>query len=558
MALSADLVADIVAIVLKSDTQPVQALHDLLDLLRAKGLAWKAKLPYQQVGVHYKNRKGLGVVMDDVTDLAIAIYNKGFHADEVHGIAHELVPGDIKNVNFNQEIARKSEGKLPMPDPELMRYTTSSGGHTTAVLRCVGESAPCADPCMSVDGKYNKAKIGEKDAKFATAVDEGIVYTVISYKVELACPAVIEFIESCMNGKKEVGGGIREVEILVEVERAIRRRVETNGECDFATVKQDVLRKSASHSACIAPMFELVRKYSGGAEGTRVQDLVSFAKGYRSRNIGHHFYTEVAHANYGDLEPCESFRFACLKTNYASPEDKVDNNVGAFIRPSDLKSSTSATNKPQTLEANKLINEVNVLLGVKVDRTDDAQRCVDMFECRIVANVFGRSSKNRMSFDSIKHCAAQCIADINATADSAIENPWEECLVKGAPEQPTKSKTKDQKVSLVMEKVNMISLLKEDGYEKGQLLRMKKDKEKHPIVFTLDSIDGEIIKLVAGSKKATITRIALKRDWVKYEKPKAVEDFASSASPCKSGAIVQIFVYISTFTCASMRLARED
>ena len=69
-----------------------------------------------------------------------------------------------------------------------------AGAHTNAFLRCIQAGWRCeVDERHTPEGKLADSRLGERDPRVKDALDEGMVWNVISYPVEAAEPAFLVF-----------------------------------------------------------------------------------------------------------------------------------------------------------------------------------------------------------------------------------------------------------------------------------------------------------------------------------------------------------------------------
>ena len=92
-ALPIDVVVKMKSFVDLGASKPVKALRLLLSFLVEVGLAYETVVEPEHVGIHPRNRGGIGVVAPDVIKLASDIATDGWSDSKVEAVCRELLPG---------------------------------------------------------------------------------------------------------------------------------------------------------------------------------------------------------------------------------------------------------------------------------------------------------------------------------------------------------------------------------------------------------------------------------------------------------------------------------
>ena len=182
----------------------------------------------------------MGVHVENVYELGGDIKDVGWDESETaRAIAIEIKPGSQEVFEFNDRLAKESGGKLPGVDKEKLRYGALSCNHTHLFLRCVVAEMPCEDKAMSIGGHLAVAAFAQNDQDFAHAIQNGLIWEVLSWKVREYYPDSVGLIAEARN----IGGQVNRRENEMEVSGAERH---TN-EKGFGVVQRSVKQGRRTH-----------------------------------------------------------------------------------------------------------------------------------------------------------------------------------------------------------------------------------------------------------------------------------------------------------------------
>ena len=136
----------------------VQAGKKIVELLKQAAIIYVVSLPQSLVGVHPKNKDGIGVTTEDVHVLLTKIIQAGWSDSQPDPFCVEYGPTHASvYMTFNQKLVDMSGGRLA-PVSEAMKYLSIGASHCNQVLRAVecgvvhhGEDVDK----ITVDGKLN-------------------------------------------------------------------------------------------------------------------------------------------------------------------------------------------------------------------------------------------------------------------------------------------------------------------------------------------------------------------------------------------------------------------
>ena len=176
-------------------------METIIQKLIDADLAFREQVRPELVGVHPKNRHGVGCIPSEVHSPLLLIVQQGWANVEVAGkaIAFQHPPGVAGKLNltFNQELVEKSNGLLA-PISSDMRIVTVVGTHTSQALKAVNagvkgvptiESTSAANRKRDVRiwderGHVDKQKVLTVNPVMQAVLQHGLEYVVIRQEME--------------------------------------------------------------------------------------------------------------------------------------------------------------------------------------------------------------------------------------------------------------------------------------------------------------------------------------------------------------------------------------
>ena len=244
---------------------------------------------------------------------------------------------------------------------------------------------------ITVDGKLNLLKIGERDAALKAALNVGAVYTYVPRQVFFKYPGLDLVAQESGNYVQNVAKGEHDVQLLLK----IASMLEEGRTFDFIT---DHVRKSnPSHLEAVPGIFHFLRKFGGKTNMEWARETAQFIRGEvdTSRKVG----ADMWDAFGIDLKGAEQLgrlRHAFVMLAYVDPMPNC-------VRPSDIKGLLKDQKQASAaLAMEKIMNQVHAQL--ELHNTGDkfvaaVSREVAVFDMVCAATV---SKKNK----------AACIVDV--------------------------------------------------------------------------------------------------------------------------------------------------
>ena len=417
-------ISKLLASVHETDSRLVSVVDEVLAKLEASKLAWRVKLPPRLVGVHPDNRGGFGVSGSEVHRLGSDIVGMGWsHAATAHAVCVED-SADHKTATFTTSLAQSSPG-LGVVDPEEIKYGSLSCSHTNQFLVAALCNVQSDYDSITVAGRIDKSKLS-RDTKLKEALEEGIMWLVLSNSATSLYPNLCELVQAARNSTGAIHHKENSVQILVKVQNlAVNMSKATGGTVDWNSVLRTVVQRSHASPEEAEPVLKFVQKYGGGDHGSFVKDFEAFYKMHvpAGRIVPASTFESLASLKLSAKELCPFFMTAVLKAQAACPKDKVSRNkVCNFISSSEI-SSLAGPRKSSMLDAEKVLQECRTIVSANNVSQQVAAACLGRLDTFVVHLVL---AKRNVTFKSVEEVGAAFVKDLMqaAPAHGAISSPW--------------------------------------------------------------------------------------------------------------------------------------
>ena len=148
-----------------SGTSMVKSAEGILTLLRKEQVLLQLRLTPKMVGVHPRNRDGVGVAVREVHSLLADILDTGFVPSLVSALAFEVTGPE--ELEFNRKLIEPAGGQLGVADVAQMRYLSVCGSHTNFVLRLFVDSVEHSqNQQVTVNGRLSQDALRLADTAF--------------------------------------------------------------------------------------------------------------------------------------------------------------------------------------------------------------------------------------------------------------------------------------------------------------------------------------------------------------------------------------------------------
>ena len=248
-------------------------------------------------------------------------------------------PGDTALFDFNVELVRNSDGRLPPADASTMEYFALSCNHTVWFLKCAEAGMPCDNPKVSLNGRLSTAFIEETDPKFARRIKEGMTWTVINYKVVDAYPEIISLIIEAKNGPGGINRRTSTFEVLLQILDTSISTAKESGLPDWALVQRIVGRTKPACLNILPELVGFVVSCSGGKNGKFLHELVDIWKNCGltdvNRNIPGKLWKALAESGAPMGLPMARLKNMFVLTSFVA-ETGVEDGLCGFITTTDV------------------------------------------------------------------------------------------------------------------------------------------------------------------------------------------------------------------------------
>ena len=164
----------------------------VLEALFQAGLAWHARIVCGFVGIHWKNRSTHVLDATNMMQHGADVLRQGFSLRKCSDVTcFECDYEDGKQKKSNDEQVELARGLLPAL--QRLKYVSVGGANTNGFLRAC--AARCKTPVpelQDADGNLDTERFCKKDPNFASALSDGMNWTVIDKTVEQKFPRLAD------------------------------------------------------------------------------------------------------------------------------------------------------------------------------------------------------------------------------------------------------------------------------------------------------------------------------------------------------------------------------
>ena len=342
--MSAEQLAEIAALLNSGDgldgKEPglVSIVESLLILLLAAGLAMKIVLSPGMVGIHPKNRYGMGLVVSNVHKLGAAFHKAGFSfiaCEEAVCIADDASREIAK---FTRTIQNGSEHLGKSGENEVVAGAIACT-HTNQWLLAAEQGVKTDVPeLQDHKGCIDTSKIKMKSPNHVQACAQGITWIMIKAEAVQQFPSLPNVI---MKGRQLVGQ-VQNRESQVELLMGMHTlAMQSSGLPDWEQVKKIVAETESHHKSDIPALVNFRKYFSGGKFMERLQTFVSLSVP-SERSASRDFIQGLCDKGMPaskdtSKSPMIFLVHAFLKSQLAAPDDKCQGQLSRLHPVSDLK-----------------------------------------------------------------------------------------------------------------------------------------------------------------------------------------------------------------------------
>ncbi|CAE6957734.1 unnamed protein product [Symbiodinium sp. CCMP2592] len=339
----------------------LQSMNTLMQHLFSRNLAWRLRLNPDLVGVHYENRDGQGVSASHVQDLISSIASIGFVETELRSVCVE-VPDDHRGDRvreFNRALVAESSSKLAPVDMGNIRYASIVGSHSNQTFRAFRAAVMHHDQKVTIDNRLSVEKVATFDQAWATAIKNGVEWTIISYSVTEAFEQFVPLAQSAGNTAAQVAAVEHELQLASKVNRSIDAMLKKQGKStvQYSDIAPEILRSRPPSASALPGIFAFVVKCGGGCDPESFlskSERHIRARGQPKRSLGPEMWQALSSEVKGKLQYVH-WRHMLLKLAFTG-QDKV-------LSASDVRKALQGGMLAKAAEAEKMSRDMQSILN---------------------------------------------------------------------------------------------------------------------------------------------------------------------------------------------------
>ena len=204
---------------------------------------------------------------------------------------------------------------------------------------------------ITVDGKLNLLKIGERDPPLKAALNVGATYTYVPRQVFFHYPGLDLIAQASGNYIQNVAKAEHDVQLMLK----IATMIEQGKPFDF--IHNHVKKSNPSHLESLPGIFHFLRKFGGPKNMEWARETASFIRGEvdTTRKVGPDLWDALG-LDLKGAEQLGRLRHGFVMLAYVDP-------VPNLVKPADVKGLLKDTkHSPATLAAEKIMNDIHAQL----------------------------------------------------------------------------------------------------------------------------------------------------------------------------------------------------
>lgn len=406
--------------------QLVQGSAKILAILQRHGLMHKQRLHPDYIGVHPKNRDGLGLNSQDVLELISNIAAVGFDDSIPNPLCVEIPMGDTRTKAFNEELVNQSGGIIPAFNSNCLKYASIAASHTNAALRVLSHASLGVlgqhDDLM-VHGRFSLEMLQRKDPAFRKGCDEGLEWKVINEVVVTEFPELPALLQAASNCTGHLAKGEHEIQMMRRIFNMVEAAAKDQRPYGWSDLKNQILRSKPQCSEAAPFMHRFVCKYSVGQKGLweHVEQFLRTAAA-SGRQLGAEFFEALA----SEPKPLTSdliiyIRHAVLLTAYTAPQK--------LLTVSDVKRILGKDFRPRAESANALILKCWKLVtnDQQLKMNFQVKTAMAAFEIDLVLMVLHKRHQSLSVAETEEEAACKLMDSIEVLQNHRVSNEWDGC-----------------------------------------------------------------------------------------------------------------------------------
>ena len=364
-----DLYNSLKAIVAKYESagadnaQVVKLKDDIIAACKKYGFCNQMILHCKAVGPHPANRDGEGISAERAQTRVKVIKAGGFSLATLRPNCIAMEENPIKRHigEFAEMICSRGPTYARL-NKGMIRAGTLGAGHATHGFAQLHDEVPCTIAGISENGIMSKALCFE-DAGIKNAVENGIEFDVIDYRVEVAFPKVPEIVQSALNVVQQVSAGESWHQMLLKI---VNQANVSWPKVDWKLVKKNVLKSQPARQDDVPDMVDFVAKWGGLPTGMHIKNLAELCSAFVSpdRIVSGNFFRWLADLPMPATKMPAEFINAIIFTHAKSEHNVQDGFARCFAKGDVLTLARVGSNTiDNAMAADRLISRTRGLLA---------------------------------------------------------------------------------------------------------------------------------------------------------------------------------------------------
>ncbi len=232
-----------------------------------------------QLGFHPDNRNGQPPNGARCSDLLRRILQIGYDTNtaDADGVVVAEAPGSTIFFDFNRRATAGDELLAPVLTGTLA-YATLSHSHLNQIFKNISlQTMSDVKEICSADGRLSLQLLHEKDAAFAKAAKEGLLWEVLDHAIMSEEPDCCTVIQAASNAQHGLAMVTHEMQTIAALCRVCRTSSAVAGRVSFQTAQErlSLMSPECAEQADLKDLFRFVVDVGGG-EARFIEDLQAF------------------------------------------------------------------------------------------------------------------------------------------------------------------------------------------------------------------------------------------------------------------------------------------
>ena len=411
----------------------VQVWDRILKLLILLHYAYVQVIHCSLVGVHPKNRNGVGVTPSDVHDLMGGVADDGWSWNFVVGATcfERPRPGEADEYDtFNVDLVENSDGLLAPVIRGVLKFFSVAASHTNQGLRAALAGVVCNDPRIAEHGKMSSRKMSDGDDQITGAFSNGMSWTVITASAEEKWPELADIAQAAGNRPQQLAKTDSPMQLCYQIhEIALKKGKDAN----FNAIAKSLIRTKPAVAGDILGYATFVEHCSGGADAAALKELDRYIQSLpRRRVVRGHVWESVGKVEGSTIDKLIPFKIAIMKAFHACHDKFVINGEASVLAPSDI-AAVAGKHKPFVEQSIRVMNAARTILNSAGLALTESQRTIlfGRLDVSLVMHVFQKTDPSRKPYKCLSDIGYAFWVDLRSmckgtiTFPSDVKCPWQ-------------------------------------------------------------------------------------------------------------------------------------